>query len=140
MTDKGPQYVKVRPILLKAWLEWFRASSITPFIKVIYDKEVMPPEWEKKVHKDVVVFSIDDGRAVNINIDDEGLSFTGKYKGKPKSYFVPLDSIVSLLNYDYKMELLIGEHLELYNSFESMKKLRDETVRKNTKPKLRVVK
>lgn len=140
-TDK-PRYILTRPLLINVWLEWFRLSNIIPYIKVTYDKEIMPEEWEKKVHDGVVVFNISDSRALNILIDEEGLSFTGKYRGRAREYFIPLNAIVSLLNYDFKMELLIGEHIELYNVFDELKKLNegDDKPVVKSKPVLRLVK
>lgn len=84
-----------KPYLLRAIYEWVLSNDATPHVLLFAENpEVMVPQ--QFVENGKIILNISPTAAQNFIIDDDGLSFSARFGGKPFNIYSPIGAILAL--------------------------------------------
>lgn len=84
-----------KPYLLRAIYEWVLDNDATPHVLLFAENpEVMVPQ--QFVENGKIILNISPTAAQNFIIDDDGLSFSARFGGKPFNIYSPIGAILAL--------------------------------------------
>ncbi len=84
-----------KPYLLRAIYEWVLDNEATPHV-VLYaeNPQVLVPH--QFVENGKIVLNISPSAAQNLHIDNDGLSFSARFGGKPFNIYSPIGAVMAL--------------------------------------------
>jgi stringent starvation protein B len=84
-----------KPYLIRAIYEWLLDNNMTPHLLVntTYDGVQVPREY---IHDDKIVLNISDGAVQNFHTDNDWISFSARFSGKPMELFIPIIAVQSI--------------------------------------------
>lgn len=127
-----------KPYLLRAIYEWVTDNDATPHVLLFAENpQVMVPQ--QFVENGKIILNISPTAAQNLVIDNDGLSFSARFGGKPFNIYSPIGAVLAL----YASENGEGLTFEPENTTPDDKPPKDSSKKKNTghkRPTLKVVK
>lgn len=84
----------MRPYLLRALHEWCHDQGFTPYVLVAVDNHCQVPR--EYVQNDQIVLNVSTEATQSFFIDDEYMSFKGRFGGRAQEVFVPLVRIAAI--------------------------------------------
>ncbi|MBM25106.1 MAG: hypothetical protein CL760_05385 [Chloroflexi bacterium] len=95
---------KMKPLnkfFINALYDWVIESNGVPYIEVNVKAlgVIIPPQFHEQ---DKIIFNISMDAAPNLNVSDDGVSFSARFGGKSEDIFLPLHSILSLFDNETK--------------------------------------
>lgn len=84
-----------KPYLIRAIYEWLLDNNMTPHLLVntSYDGIQVPREY---INDNKIVLNISDGAVQNFHADNEWISFSARFSGKPMELFIPIIAVQSI--------------------------------------------
>ncbi|MDH5358388.1 MAG: ClpXP protease specificity-enhancing factor [Gammaproteobacteria bacterium] len=84
-----------KPYLIRAVYEWLLDNQGTPYLLVnaTLDGVQVPHEY---VNDGKIVLNIDPGAVNNFHADNEWISFSARFSGKPMELFIPIAAIEAI--------------------------------------------
>jgi len=84
-----------KPYLLRAIYEWSLDNDATPHILIstINSQVDVPHQF---IEDDKIILNISPSAANNLLIDNDGISFSARFGGKPFSIYSPIGSVLAL--------------------------------------------
>ncbi|WMJ09301.1 ClpXP protease specificity-enhancing factor [Nitrosomonas sp. sh817] len=134
-----------KPYLIRSIYDWCSDNGFTPYISVKVFKELdIPKEY---VRDNEIVFNISAIAVHELNISNDGLSFTARFSGIAKRLDIPLDAIKGIFAKEVNQGITFSpDDIENRNNIES---LENRSFNQNTQifeekkvhqPKLRIIK
>ena len=80
-----------RPYLIRAIYDWCIDNENTPYVMALVEKKTLIPEALSNSKE--IVLNLSPQSIQNLYIDDEGVSFKGRFSGNSYNIFLPLISI-----------------------------------------------
>lgn len=132
-----------RPYLVRALYEWIVDNDCTPHLLVDADyKGVQVPSGFASDGQ--IVLNISPTAVRNLHMDNEAVSFEGRFAGVPQSLYVPVGAVLAVYAREngqgmvFEVESSAMASEEIDDSEEGLPD--DEPPRPNGKPSLKVVK
>lgn len=89
------EFTSNKPYLLRAIYEWVLDNDATPHVLIsAIDSRVDVPQ--QFVEDDKIILNISPSAANNMLIDDDGISFSARFGGKPFTIYSPMGSVLAL--------------------------------------------
>lgn len=84
-----------KPYLIRAIYEWLLDNQMTPHLLVntLYDGVQVPREY---INDNKIVLNISDGAVQNFHADNDWISFSARFSGKPMELFIPIIAVQSI--------------------------------------------
>jgi len=84
-----------KPYLVRAIYEWLLDNQFTPYLLVNTTIEgvQVPHDY---INDDKIVLNITPGAISNFHADNEWVSFSARFSGKPMELFVPISAILAI--------------------------------------------
>jgi len=84
-----------KPYLIRAIYEWLLDNNMTPHLLVntSYDGVQVPREY---INDNKIVLNISDGAVQNFHTDNDWISFSARFSGKPMELFIPIIAVQSI--------------------------------------------
>ncbi len=84
-----------KPYLIRAIYEWLLDNNMTPHLLVntSYEGVQVPREY---IHDNKIVLNISDGAVQNFHTDNDWISFSARFSGKPMELFIPIIAVQSI--------------------------------------------
>ena len=83
-----------RPYLIRAIYDWCIDNENTPYVMSLVEKKTLIPEVLSDSKE--IVLNLSPQSIQNLYIDDEGISFKGRFSGNSFNVFLPLTSILGV--------------------------------------------
>lgn len=100
-----------KPYLLRAIYEWIVDNNTTPHVVIFADNpQVIVPQ--QFVEEGRIILNISPTAAKDLLIDNEGMSFSARFGGKPYNVYSPMEAVLAL----YASENSQGMSFELDDS------------------------
>ena len=89
------EFTSNKPYLLRAIFEWSLDNDATPHILIstINSQVDVPHQF---IEDDKIILNISPSAANNLLIDNDGVSFSARFGGKPFSIYSPIGSVLAL--------------------------------------------
>jgi len=89
------EFTSNKPYLLRAIYEWVLDNDATPhvLISAIDSRVDVPLQF---VEDDKIILNISPSAANNMLIDNDGISFSARFGGKPFTIYSPIESVLAL--------------------------------------------
>lgn len=83
------------PYLVRAYYQWIEDSDLTAYITVdcFDNKALVPIEF---IQDSQIVLNISSDATNNLNINNEAITFQGRFLNKSLDIFIPIESIINL--------------------------------------------
>jgi len=89
------EFTSNKPYLLRAIYEWVLDNDATPHVLIsAIDSRVDVPQ--QFVENDKIILNISPSAANNMLIDNDGISFSARFGGKPFTIYSPMGSVLAL--------------------------------------------
>jgi len=89
------QLTSNKPYLLNAIYDWVVDNDATPHVVIFADNpDVMVPR--QFVDDGKIILNVSPTAAQNLVIDQDGLSFSARFGGKPFNIYAPLNAVIAL--------------------------------------------
>lgn len=89
------QFSSNKPYLLRAIYEWILDNDATPHVVLFAENpQVLVPQ--QFVEQGKIVLNISPTAAQNLHIDNDGLSFSARFGGKPYNIYAPIGAVIAL--------------------------------------------
>ena len=87
--------VPKRPYLIRALLDWIVDSELTPYLMVAVDSDQVrvPADY---VSEGKIILNISPMAVQNLEVTDVGVSFAGRFGGKPFAVHVPRQNVLAI--------------------------------------------
>ena len=84
-----------KPYLIRAIYEWLLDNQMTPHLLVntLYDGVQVPREY---INDNKIVLNISDDAVQNFHADNDWISFSARFSGKPMELFIPIIAVQSI--------------------------------------------
>ena len=84
-----------KPYLIRAIFEWLVDNGQTPYLLVdaTIDGAQVPLDF---VNEGKIVLNVDPSAVRNYHADNEWISFSARFSGKPMELFIPIDAVRSI--------------------------------------------
>lgn len=84
-----------KPYLIRAIYEWLLDNQLTPYLLVntSHDDVEVPREY---INDNKIVLNIAPEAVQNFHADNEWISFSARFSGKPMELFVPITAILAI--------------------------------------------
>ena len=83
-----------RPYLIRAIYDWCIDIENTPYVMSLVEKKTLIPDV--LANSKEIVLNLSPKSIQNLYIDDEGISFKGRFGGSSYNVFLPLTSILGV--------------------------------------------
>ena len=98
-----------RPYLIRAIWQWVADNGLTPYILVDASAEqVQVPTQFVEVGR--IVLNISSGAVLDLNMDDEFVSFNARFSGAPMDVFVPVSAVLGIYAKENGQGMLFPEN------------------------------
>lgn len=88
----------IRPYVISSHIQWIDDSGERPHIIVLNGEGVLfPPHME---HESALTFNVSSDAVQNLEIDDDGVSFTARFQGSVFRVHAPLNAVVAIRDGD----------------------------------------
>ncbi len=123
-----------RPYLIRAIWQWVADNGLTPYILVDANAEQVqvPTQF---VEDGRIVLNISSSAVLELNMDDEFVSFNARFSGAPMDVFVPVSSVLGIYARENGQGMLFPE-----NEAESVPPEPEKPTPPPTRPSLKLVK
>jgi len=123
-----------RPYLIRAIWQWVADNGLTPYILVDANAEQVqvPTQF---VEDGRIVLNISSSAVLDLNMDDEFVSFNARFSGAPMDVFVPVSSVLGIYARENGQGMLFPE-----NEAESVPPEPEKPAPAPTRPSLKLVK
>lgn len=88
----------IAPYILYAHIQWLEDSGKHPHVILKNSDKTMFPA--NLLNEPMVKFGIGSESVQNLNIDDDGISFSARFSGKQHNVYAPFDCILSIHSKD----------------------------------------
>lgn len=97
-----------KPYLIRAMYEWIVDNNLTPHILVDVSVEgvQVPHDF---VEDEKIILNIDPGAVRNYHVDNDWISFSARFSGKPMELFIPIHAIKSIYSKENNQGMLFPE-------------------------------
>jgi stringent starvation protein B len=84
-----------KPYLIRAIYQWLLDNSKTPYLLVntTFDGVQVPHEY---INDDKIILNIEPGAVNNFHTDNEWISFSARFSGKPMELFIPIVAVLAI--------------------------------------------
>ncbi|MBE2894044.1 ClpXP protease specificity-enhancing factor [Spirabiliibacterium falconis] len=84
-----------RPYLLRAYYDWFLDNDLTPYLVVnaLYPNTKVPQDF---VRDGQIVLNIAPAACGNLQLGNETIQFTARFRGVPQNIVVPLGAAIAI--------------------------------------------
>lgn len=84
-----------KPYLIRAIYEWLLGNQLTPYLLVntLYEDVIVP---RKYINDNKIVLNIAPEAVQNFHADNEWISFSARFSGKPMELFIPIAAILAI--------------------------------------------
>ncbi len=98
-----------RPYLIRAIWQWVADNGLTPYILVDANAEQVqvPTQF---VEDGRIVLNISSSAVLDLNMDDEFVSFNARFSGAPMDVFVPVSSVLGIYAKENGQGMLFPEN------------------------------
>ena len=81
-----------KPYLIRAIYEWLLDNQLTPYLLVntLIDEVKVPEEY---INEDKIVLNIAQDAVQHFQADNDWISFSARFSGRPMELFIPIDAI-----------------------------------------------
>jgi len=81
-----------KPYLIRAIYEWLLDNQLTPYLLVntLIDEVKVPEEY---INEDKIVLNIAPDAVQHFQADNDWISFSARFSGRPMELFIPIDAI-----------------------------------------------
>lgn len=137
------QDISTKPYLIRAIYEWCSDSALTPYLAVAVDKNCrVPMEFVKEGE---IVLNISASATPNLLIDNEWVSFSGRFGGVAREISVPISAVIGIYAKENGQGLFFGREDALPENNQAEPETATEPqpetpTPKRGKPSLKVVK
>lgn len=101
----------IRPYMLQAHIQWLEDSGAVPHLVIQNGTKTLFPAHLSA--NSLVTFRITKESIRNLNIDDQGLSFSARFSGKEFTVYAPLDCVMQLHSENGKVIIQLQKPTEL---------------------------
>lgn len=124
--------ISTRPYLLRAINEWVLDNGMTPYLLVdtIMEGIHVPQDY---IQNNQIILNIHPDAVHHLLIDNEAITFSARFNGKSHQIYVPINSVTAI----YAKET--GKGL-VFPEIEDEEKSENSTIKKSTRPHLKVIK
>lgn len=89
------QLTSNKPYLLRAIYEWIVDNDVTPHVVLFADNpQVLVPQ--QFVENGKIVLNVSPTAAQNLVIDQDGISFSARFGGKPFNIYSPMNALMAM--------------------------------------------
>ncbi len=125
-----------KPYLIRAVYDWCIDNGFTPYIlSLIGNKTIVPGALSGSKE---IVLNLSPQSIKNLFIDDDGVSFKGRFNGSTHDIFVPLNSVLGVYAKENGDGIFFNDHQELTPNNKDRSSVKP--IVKKTKPRLSIVK
>ena len=84
-----------KPYLIRAIYEWLQDNNLTPYLLVntTFDGVQVPHDY---INDDKIVLNIAPDAVNNFHADNEWISFSARFAGKPMELFIPIVAVQAI--------------------------------------------
>ena len=125
-----------RPYLIRAIYDWCIDIENTPYVMSLVEKKTSIPDV--LANSKEIVLNLSPQSIQNLYIDDEGISFKGRFGGSSYNVFLPLTSILGVYAKETGDGIFFSENKKM--SFDSKNINQSKLKSKKLKPHLTIVK
>jgi len=97
-----------KPYLIRAIYEWLVDNGQSPYLLVNTNIEgvQVPHEF---IQDNKIVLNIDPGAVRNFHSDNDWISFSARFSGKPMELFIPINAVQSIYSKENNQGMLFPE-------------------------------
>lgn len=101
----------LKPHLIRALHEWIINNGYTPYLLVdaTYDDVQVPSSY---VSDGKIVLNINPNAIQDWLIDDDAISFSARFSGRPENLFVPINAVLATYAKENGKGMMFDEHFE----------------------------
>ena len=125
-----------RPYLIRAIYDWCIDIENTPYVMSLVEKKTLIPDV--LANSKEIVLNLSPKSIQNLYIDDEGISFKGRFGGSSYNVFLPLTSILGVYAKESGDGIFFSENKK--KPFDSKNINQSKLKSKKFKPHLTIVK
>ena len=125
-----------RPYLIRAIYDWCIDIENTPYVMSLVEKKTLIPEVLSNSKE--IVLNLSPKSIQNLYIDDEGISFKGRFSGSSYNIFLPLTSILGVYAKESGDGIFFNENKKLPPQNRNQNK--SKSIEEKSKPHLSIVK
>ena len=125
-----------KPYLIRAVYDWCIDNGFTPYVLSLIGNKTIVPDAQSGSKE--IVLNLSPQSIKNLFIDDDGVSFKGRFNGSTHDIFVPLNSILGVYAKENGDGIFFNDHKELTPI--NRDRSSSEPIVKKTKPRLSIVK
>ncbi len=125
-----------KPYLIRAIYQWLLDNKNTPYLLVntTFDGVQVPTEY---INDDKIILNVEPGAVNNFHADNEWISFSARFSGKPMELFIPIVAVLAIYGKENNEGMFFTEEESLPSSSTPPSK---PTPPKKKRPGLKVVK
>ncbi|MFW5425702.1 MAG: ClpXP protease specificity-enhancing factor [Methylophagaceae bacterium] len=84
-----------KPYLIRAIYQWLLDNQNTPYLLVntTFDGVQVPLEY---INDDKIILNVEPGAVNNFHADNEWISFSARFSGKPMELFIPIVAVLAI--------------------------------------------
>ena len=125
-----------KPYLIRAIYDWCIDNGFTPYIlSLIGNKTIVPDTLSGSKE---IVLNLSPQSIKNLFIDDDGVSFKGRFNGSTHDIFIPVNSVLGVYAKENGDGIFFNDHKELTPNNRDSRS--GKSIVKKTKPRLSIVK
>ena len=125
-----------KPYLIRAVYDWCIDNGFTPYIlSLIGNKTIVPDSLSGSKE---IVLNLSPQSIKNLFIDDDGVSFKGRFNGNTHDIFIPVNSVLGVYAKENGDGIFFNDHKELTPN--NRDRSSGEPILKKPKPRLSIVK
>ena len=125
-----------RPYLIRAIYDWCIDIENTPYVMSLVEKKTLIPDV--LANSKEIVLNLSPKSIQNLYIDDEGISFKGRFGGSSYNVFLPLTSILGVYAKESGDGIFFSENKKMSSDSENINQSKLKS--KKLKPHLTIVK
>ena len=97
-----------KPYLLRAMYEWIIDNHLTPHILVDVSVEGVQVPHDFVVNGKIIL-NLDPDAVRNYHVDNDWISFSARFSGKPMELFIPIHAVQSIYSKENNQGMLFAE-------------------------------
>ena len=125
-----------RPYLIRAIYDWCIDIENTPYVMSLVEKKTLIPDV--LANSKEIVLNLSPKSIQNLYIDDEGISFKGRFSGSSYNIFLPLTSILGVYAKESGNGIFFSENKKMSSDSKNINQSKLKS--KKLKPHLTIVK
>jgi len=125
-----------RPYLIRAIYDWCIDIENTPYVMSLVEKKTLIPDV--LANSKEIVLNLSPKSIQNLYIDDEGISFKGRFGGSSYNVFLPLASILGVYAKESGDGIFFSENKKMSSDSKNINQSKLKS--KKLKPHLTIVK